>query len=203
MVRSVNGNNNGSKSAQWKSERFSRASREKGARVKVASFEISQAAFAGSSNGQSASVTCVAVDRLPINPLMFISSTSLKRRPMYHPRIRRFIHNGLERQVKKRDVPGLSPFANCPRFLQALYQLAPRKVKMSTQPHITEEGEKRLTCDITAIIRRIRKVHRHLKVRDHLRGKTDSIHIAIPDLGGGLKVKDLGVQVGELDRYEV
>ena len=45
-------------------------------------FEITQPAFIASSIGQFASVTCVAVDRLPINPVIYISSTSLKRRPM-------------------------------------------------------------------------------------------------------------------------
>jgi len=44
--------------------------------------EIAQAAFIGSSTGQLVSVTCVDVNRLPINPAMCISSTSLKRRPI-------------------------------------------------------------------------------------------------------------------------
>jgi len=42
---------------------------------------IAQPAFNASSIGQPASVTCVDVDRLPINPVIHISSTSLKRRP--------------------------------------------------------------------------------------------------------------------------
>jgi len=50
--------------------------------VRVVGFKVIQAAFDGSSIGQAASVICVDVDLLPINPAIYISSTSLKRRPM-------------------------------------------------------------------------------------------------------------------------
>ena len=41
---------------------------------------------------------------------------------------------------EKRNTPGLWPSANCPEFLQALYQFAPRKTKVSIPPHTTEEA---------------------------------------------------------------
>jgi len=50
---------------------------------------VSQAAFIASSIGQSAFVICVDVNRLPINPAIRISSTSLKRRPIHRKKVRR------------------------------------------------------------------------------------------------------------------
>ena len=63
---------------KWKSERIRGANKRKG-------FETVQDAFCASSNGQFAPVTWVDVNRLPINPKIRISSTSLKRRPAYQP----------------------------------------------------------------------------------------------------------------------
>lgn len=79
---------------------------------------------------------------------------------------------------------------------------------MSVPPHTTEEvnatGEKKeLTREITTVIRHIRKVYRKLKFRELLRRKGDSKHGTIPDPDRGLEVVYEGVQVSELQRYEV
>ena len=103
---------------------------------------------------------------------------------------------------KKRNTPGLWPSANCPEFLQALYQFAPRGTGVLIPPH-KNNWKKKLTSDVTAVIRSIRKIHRHLDVRELFRRKGVIIEIAIPHLVGSLKVIDAGIQVVELQRYEI
>ena len=87
-------------------------------------------------------------------------------------------------------------------FLQELYQFAPGSAKTSI-PCKSGGDRKRLTGDVTAIIRNIRKVHRHLNFREPLRGDGESIYITSPDLDARLEVKDEGIQVGEFQGYEV
>ena len=70
-------------------------------------------------------------------------------------------------------------------------------------PSHKNNWRKRLTSDITAVIRSIRKVHRHLDVRELFRRKGIIKEITVPHLVGSLKVIDAGVQVGELQRYEI
>lgn len=50
---------------------------------------VAQDAFNASSIGQVASVTCVPADRVPINPAIHISRTSLNRSPVGDTRGRR------------------------------------------------------------------------------------------------------------------
>jgi hypothetical protein len=75
---------------------------------------------------------------------------------------------------------------------------------VSVLSHVTEyKGGKGLTSDITAIIRSVRKVHRYLNVRELFRRKGNIKHITVPHPEVGLEVMDAGIQVGELQRYEI
>ena len=70
-----------------------------------ARFEIVHAAFSESSIGQFASVTCVDAPRLPINPAIYISSTSRNRRPMRHVEDTSDMMPGLKKKRKERTWP--------------------------------------------------------------------------------------------------
>jgi len=73
---------------------------------------------------------------------------------------------------------------------------------MLIQPH-KNNWRKRLTSDVAAVIRSIRKVHRYLDVRELFRRKGVIKEITMPHLVGSLEVVDAGIQVGELQRYEI
>jgi hypothetical protein len=71
------------------------------------------------------------------------------------------------------------------------------------QSHRVYQRRRNLTCDIATIVRNIRKVHGHLKLHKLFRRETQSVQVAVPNLVIGVEVKYLGVQVGDLQRYEV
>lgn len=60
-----------------------------------------------------------------------------------------------------------------------------------------------LTCNVATVLRNIRKVKWHLKVHKLLRRKTQPVKVAVRDLVIGIKIKDEGVQVGNLQGDEV
>lgn len=68
---------------------------------------------------------------------------------------------------------------------------------------ITGRQRRNPTSDIATVVRGICKVDRHLNVHKLLRRKTQPVNVTSSNLVIGVEIIDLGVQVGNLQRYEI